>query len=112
MSGQEPCPRSFLSLVSHGTRLYVFGGCPQEGRLADLHSLDTETGVWTELESGPMEGRGGTPLAVTGAGDIYVVGGFAGREMADIHRYSIKEGKWTTMEEVQYSLNKAAKCEE
>ena len=101
VSGSAPCPRSYHSLVSHGACLYVFGGCPQEGRLADLHSLDTETGVWTKLEAGPMEGRGGTPLAVTRDGDIFVVGGFAGREMADIHKYSIKEGKWTTMKEVR-----------
>ena len=53
-----------------------------------------------------MEGRGGTPLAVTRAGDIFVVGGFASREMADIHKYSIKEGKWTTMKEVQSQKSK------
>ena len=108
VSGTEPCPRSYLSLVSHGKCLYVFGGCPQEGRLADLHSLDTESGVWTRLEAGPMEGRGGTPLAVTRDGDIFVVGGFAGREMADIHKYSIKEGKWTTMKEVLLIERKTA----
>ena len=62
--------------------------------------------LWTKLEAGPMEGRGGTPLAVTKAGDIFVVGGFAGREMADIHKYSIKEGKWTTMNEVQSPVRK------
>ena len=72
----------------------------------NLHSLDTDSGVWTKLEDGPMEGRGGTPLAVTRAGDIFVVGGFASREMADIHKYSIKEGKWTTMKEVQSQKSK------
>ena len=37
--GAPPCPRSFHSMVAPpgGSCFYVFGGCPQQGRLADLH---------------------------------------------------------------------------
>ena len=37
--GPPPCPRSFHSMVAPpgGSCFYVFGGCPQQGRLADLH---------------------------------------------------------------------------
>ena len=78
--GSAPCPRSFHTMVAPegGKCFYVFGGCPQQGRLNDLHKFDTETGVWSQLKTGPMEERGGTPVAATPTGHIYVVGGFAG----------------------------------
>ena len=69
--------------------------------LLNLGRFDTETGVWTELATGPMEGRGGTPVVATPSGLIYVVGGFAGREMADIHVYSVDTDTWTTCEQVE-----------
>ena len=99
-TGDVPCPRSFHSMVAHGSSIFVFGGCPETGRLADLHCYDTKTSIWTRLETGPMEGRGGTPLVVTPDGDLFVIGGFAGREMADIHKYNIATNKWETMAQV------------
>ena len=69
--------------------------------LLNLGRFDTATGVWTELATGPMEGRGGTPVVATPSGLIYVVGGFAGREMADIHVYSVDTDTWTTCEQVE-----------
>ena len=116
-------------MVSCGSYIYVFGGCPAVGRLADLHQLDTETGVWSQLPSGDMEvcgrargsfknitggmvggsrhlfilqGRGGTPLTVSPDGSsLFVVGGFAGREMADIHRFDIASKTWKKEEQVR-----------
>ena len=37
--GCAPCPRSFHTMVAPegGKCFYVFGGCPQQGRLNDLH---------------------------------------------------------------------------
>ena len=101
VSGDVPCARSFHSMVARGSSIFVFGGCPETGRLADLHHYDTETSTWTRLETGPMEGRGGTPLVATPAGDLFVIGGFAGREMGDIHKYNISTNKWETMKEVR-----------
>jgi len=96
--GSPPSPRSFHKMVSTGTKLYVFGGCPSEGRLADLYVFDTETGTWTVLESSGMEGRGGAGLVVDPDGSaLYVVGGFAGREMKDVHKYDLQDGKWIKM---------------
>ena len=100
-SGDPPCPRSYHSMVAHGQCLYVFGGCPEQGRRADLYQYDTVTRTWSPLRSGPMEGRGGTPLAVVN-GHIFVVGGFAGREMSDIHSYNIQDNTWTTLGKVTY----------
>jgi len=103
-SGHVPCPRSYHSMVSNGEHIYVFGGCPEKGRLADLHCLDTRTNEWSALETGPMEGRGGTPFAAIPGGELYVIGGFAGSECAgretnDIHKYNIASNKWQTLEE-------------
>ena len=52
-----------------------------------------------------MEERGGTPVAATPTGYIYVVGGFAGKEscagheMADIHVYNVQKDTWTLCEQ-------------
>ena len=115
-SGSVPCPRSYQSMVadSDSGLLFVFGGCPAAGRLADLHQLDTKTGVWTQLPSGEMEGRGGTPLALTPDGSsLYVVGGFAGREMADIHRFDIANKTWSKEDQVgeQHNDDWLARCD-
>ena len=102
-SGDPPCPRSYHSIITHGQCLYVFGGCPEQGRLADLYQYNTVTHTWFQLRSGPMEGRGGTPLAVVN-GHIFVVGGFAGREMSDIHSYNIQDNAWTTQAQVMLNI--------
>ena len=101
-SGSVPCPRSFQSMVATTSGLlFVFGGCPATGRLADLHQLDTKTGLWSRLPSGEMEGRGGTPLALAQDGSaLYVVGGFAGREMSDVHRFDIASRTWSKEDQV------------
>ena len=80
------------------------------GRLVDLHCLNTRTNEWSALETGPMEGRGGTPFAATPGGELYVIGGFAGSECAgretnDIHKYNIASNKWQTLEEVVLHLS-------
>lgn len=41
--GNVPSPRSFHSSVVVGECIYVFGGCPAEGRMSDLHMFDTRT---------------------------------------------------------------------
>ena len=107
--GSAPCPRSYHSMVAPpaSTCFYVFGGCSQQGRLADLHRFDTETGVWTQLHTGPMEGRGGTPVVATSTGHIYIVGGFAGREMADVHAYSLQTNTWTRCEQLEVACSVA-----
>ena len=50
-AGSLPEPRSFHAMVSVKDKLYVFGGCGTSGRLNDLHSFDSESGSWKELQS-------------------------------------------------------------
>ena len=46
-----------------------------------------------------MEGRGGAGIAVDPKGPALVVlGGFAGREMKDVHRFDIVKGVWSKLD--------------
>ena len=92
-SGSVPSPRSFHKMVSVGKKLYIFGGCGAGGRMADLHSYDVETKSWTALSTGNIEipGRGGAGFMPSADGKyLFIVGGFAGKEMNDVYRYDIE----------------------
>ncbi|PNH10707.1 Nitrile-specifier protein 5 [Tetrabaena socialis] len=94
-NGPPPPLRSYHTMTSVGNRLYVFGGCGEAGRLNDLHVYDTETNTWAALAA-PSEaavpGRGGTCLVpAAGRKGLYVIAGFCGRELDDMHFYSLME---------------------
>ena len=92
-SGSVPSPRSFHKMVSVGKKLYIFGGCGAGGRMADLHCYDVETKSWTALSTGNIEipGRGGAGFMPSSDGKyLFIVGGFAGKEMNDVYRYDIE----------------------
>ena len=94
MKGDVPEARSYHAMTAVGTTLYVFGGCTTEGRLNDLHSFDTNTGVWQKMpKSDDILGRGGAGLVSIGA-KLYVVGGFAGKEMGDVHEFDTDGREW------------------
>lgn len=92
-TGDIPCKRSFHRMVSDGTNLYVFGGCGEAGRLADLYSLDLKTNLWTNLGASGLRGRGGPNLLVF-PDKLAVVGGFAGEETNDGQIFSLANKKW------------------
>ena len=48
---EAPSPRSFHTSVVVGECIYVFGGCPKEGRQADLHRFDTTTKRKSQINS-------------------------------------------------------------
>ena len=50
---ESPSPRSFHTSVVVGECIYVFGGCPKEGRQADLHRFDTRTKRNPQINSFP-----------------------------------------------------------
>jgi len=85
--------------VAIGECIYVFGGCGVEGRLSDLHEYNTKTQTWKQLSSEhEIQGRGGTPLSVSpDKANIFVLGGFAGKEMSDIHMYNLADDKWSQL---------------
>eukprot|EP00039_Didymoeca_costata_P020835 m.342575 g.342575 ORF g.342575 m.342575 type:complete len:338 (-) comp21580_c0_seq1:78-1091(-) len=101
--GEPPCPRSFHKMIAVGSTLFVFGGCGAEGRLSDMYSFDTTTNEWKcILENGAslsdnvtISGRGGPGFVGDAEGNfVSVVGGFSGKEMNDIFRYSLENKTW------------------
>ncbi|KAG0542221.1 hypothetical protein BDA96_02G084900 [Sorghum bicolor] len=100
-AGGGPPHRSYHSMVAdaEGGRVYVFGGCGDAGRLNDLWAYDVASGRWEELPS-PGEAcrpRGGPGLAVAG-GKVWVVYGFSGEEMDDVHCYDPATRAWAVVE--------------
>ncbi|XP_077237594.1 galactose oxidase/kelch repeat superfamily protein [Tasmannia lanceolata] len=99
-SGEEgPQNRSYHSTVADDQRVYIFGGCGVAGRLNDLWAFDVSDCKWVQFP-GPGEsckGRGGPGLAVSG-GKIWVIYGFAGMEMNDIHCFDLVKEEWAPVE--------------
>ena len=109
-----PSPRSFHSMASLGSTLYVFGGCGEQGRLNDLWALETSGGLAWECLSlgGDVEGlhpspRGGAALlALPGgsgsfdpsarAGQLVLLFGFDGEQRGDVWTFELdgSEGGW------------------
>ncbi|KAF6153784.1 hypothetical protein GIB67_001017 [Kingdonia uniflora] len=98
-SGDGPANRSYHSMTADDDCLYVFGGCGVDGRLNDLWAFDANNQMWVRFPS-PGEkcrGRGGPGLAVSG-GKIWVVYGFGGEELDDVHCFDPITGEWTQVE--------------
>lgn len=94
-----PPNRSYHSTIADNDHVYIFGGCGVAGRLNDLWAFDVGGKKWVEYPS-PGEnckGRGGPGLAVT-HGKIWVVYGFAGEEMDDVHCFDLAHKAWAQVE--------------
>lgn len=94
--GSPPSPRSFHAASSSGDKLYIFGGCGAQGRLADLHEYDTATNRWTALPSPPdLAGRGGALLEAAPDGRALWAGcGFTGAESNELLRFDLASSSW------------------
>ena len=97
--GVAPSPRSFHRATAVGDKLYVFGGCGAEGRLADLHELDLSTRRWSALPTPPgLAGRGGATFEASPDGRaLWVCGGFTGEESNDLLQYELASETWKRM---------------
>ncbi|TPX61221.1 hypothetical protein PhCBS80983_g01306 [Powellomyces hirtus] len=83
-----------LRLRRFQDHVYLFGGCPAEGRLNDLYRFDPKTTVWTQLPShNSISPRGGAGLAYLN-GRIYLHGGFNGQELNDLWAFDIASNSW------------------
>jgi hypothetical protein len=93
--GAPPEKRSFHRMLAVNRSLYVFGGCTAgHGRSADLHRYNLDTHTWSDLGASPLlRGRGGANLLVLDDA-LAVVGGFAGEETNDGHRFDLSKQTW------------------
>ena len=95
-SDGAPSPRSFHRAAAVGDRVYIFGGCGAEGRLADLYEYAMGRGVWSELPPPPgVTGRGGATLEPSFDGaSLWLAGGFDGGETNELLRLCLRTQEW------------------
>lgn len=94
-----PAHRSYHSTAADDRRVYIFGGCGVAGRLNDLWAYDVKDGQWVGFPK-PGEtclGRGGPGLVVS-EGKIWVIYGFSGVELDDVHCFDPVSGEWALIE--------------
>lgn len=94
-----PVHRSYHSITSDGRFVYVFGGCGDAGRLNDLWAYDVVDQKWVSfpLPGESCKGRGGPGLVVS-EGKVWVVYGFAGKEMDDVYYFDLVKREWSEVE--------------
>lgn len=94
-----PAHRSYHSTAADDRRVYIFGGCGLAGRLNDLWAYDVVDQKWVKYPTpgDKCKGRGGPGLAVVG-GKVWVVYGFAGMEMDDVHYFDLAREEWAQVE--------------
>lgn len=96
---EGPPHRSYHSMTADERRVYVFGGCGNAGRLNDLWAYDGVEQKWIEFPSPGVKckPRGGPGLAAS-HGKIWVVYGFSGEELDDVHCFDLEQGSWVEVE--------------
>ncbi|KAJ0801474.1 putative galactose oxidase/kelch, beta-propeller, kelch-type beta propeller [Helianthus annuus] len=94
-----PAHRSYHSVATDDRHMYVFGGCGVDGRLNDLWAFNVVDKTWAKfpLPGDNLKGRGGPGLAAVG-GKIWVVYGFAGMEVDDVHFFNPTTENWVQVE--------------
>lgn len=95
-----PAHRSYHSVAADQRRVFVFGGCGESGRLNDLWAYGVVDNKWMKFplpSEQSCKPRGGAGLAVS-LGKIWVVYGFSGVELDDVHYYDPIEEKWVQVE--------------
>ncbi|CAA7035208.1 unnamed protein product [Microthlaspi erraticum] len=91
--------RSYHSMAGDDRKVYVFGGVCREGRVNTLHAYDVVDRKWVEYPAAgeACKGRGAPGLAVV-KGKVWVLFGFDGEELDDIHCFDLASQKWTHVE--------------
>ncbi|AEE75806.1 jasmonate inducible protein; myrosinase binding protein-like [Arabidopsis thaliana] len=96
---EGPTPRSFHSMAADEENVYVFGGVGAMDRIKTLDSYNIVDKTWFHC-SNPGDSfsiRGGAGLEVV-QGKVWIVYGFNGCEVDDVHFYDPAEDKWTQVE--------------
>ncbi|XP_010465665.1 PREDICTED: nitrile-specifier protein 1-like isoform X1 [Camelina sativa] len=96
---EGPTPRSFHSMAADKNNVYVFGGVSSTDRLKTLDAYNIADKKWVQCSTPGdyFSVRGGAGLEVV-QGKVWVVYGFNGEEVDDVHYYDPVEDKWTQVE--------------
>ncbi|KAJ7964689.1 Nitrile-specifier protein 5 [Quillaja saponaria] len=94
-----PPHRSYHSTTADDRNVYIFGGCGVAGRLNDLWAFNGVDNKWVKfpLPGNNLKGRGGLGLVVAQE-KVWVVYGFAGEEVDDVHYFDLAHKKWAQVE--------------
>ncbi|KAL0816762.1 hypothetical protein Bca101_073206 [Brassica carinata] len=96
---EGPTPRSFHSMAADENHVYVFGGVGGKERLKTLDAYNIADQKWVQCGT-PGESvsiRGGASFEVV-QGKVWVVYGFNGCEIDDVHYYDHVKNKWTQVQ--------------
>ncbi|KAG7605329.1 Nitrile-specifier protein 5 [Arabidopsis thaliana] len=91
--------RSYHSMAGDDRKVYVFGGVTAKGRVNTLHAYDVVDQKWVEYPAAgeACKGRGAPGLVVV-EGRIWVLFGFDGNELGDIHCFDLASEQWKAVE--------------
>ena len=94
--------RCYVSTAVVDEKLYALGGLDSHdtpGRLRTAEVYDSDTGVWTEIES--MRNERSDFACVFYQGCIYAIGGFNGdQQLSSIEKYKIETDSWIPVGEL------------
>nr|AFP47627.1 nitrile-specifier protein [Cardamine hirsuta] len=96
---EGPTPRSFHSMAADENNVYVFGGVGGTEQLKTLDAYNIVDQKWVQCSTPGdyFSIRGGAGLEVV-QGKVWVVYGFNGCEVDDVHYYDPVQDTWTQVE--------------
>ena len=80
-------------------KLCVVGGYGQAGYLKSMECYDVDANTWSVMRTEFREHRSSMATCVLD-GNMYVIGGVFGGTKHDVDRYSIKDGVWSRIEDM------------
>lgn len=107
LQSPQPEPRSYHAMTGARGRFFVFGGCSGHSRLNDLWAFDVAARQWSLLHPGAADDaaaavphvRGGSAIFVNAAEDaLFVVMGFAGRQLGDVWQFDLAARRWSLVD--------------
>ncbi|XP_061752010.1 kelch domain-containing protein 1-like [Nerophis ophidion] len=100
--GQSPAPRAAHASVMLGNRGYICGGRVKEMRLSDIHCLDLDSWMWSEIVpvSTVPAGRSWHSLTAVSDSTMFLFGGLSvdGKPLSDGWLFDVETKTWREVE--------------
>jgi hypothetical protein len=108
-----PAARARHAAVAMGSVMYVLGGelSDDEGGsrvTASVLRFDSTQGTWSEVAPMPAARHAFAACAV--GSDVYIFGGYAGREQASVFKYDTVANAWSTLAPMSHACCDFSAC--